>query len=242
MASSGPDQEDLSALTNPQRLVLERMMATAREADRQKKRDIREARSEKRSENTENAARRIRDPSSKAVRTSTRRRSRTRSRRRSSSDHRPTLTSRRPINPASRRRAENERSLPPRYESDSTESPNRHDNRRRRDTRRSEHREHSSFDPSDDSKHSRNLRSSRNRSKDRHDREDNRFRAEEIEFFNPHLEIKKADFEDIAELGDKIYYRSVHLFIDALKDVDSFKSSELVRRNLNKCLREVSQE
>lgn len=40
----------------------------------------------------------------------------------------------------------------------------------------------------------------------------------------------------------KTYYRSIHLFIDAFKDVDDSKEEGIVRKNLNKCLQEAAQE
>ena len=73
--------------------------------------------------------------------------------------------------------------------------------------------------------------------------EDNRFRPEEIGYFNPYLEVSSsAPAGDITNIGDKTFYRNVHLFVDAFKDVASTKSSGLVRRNLNKCLRGGAQD
>ena len=73
--------------------------------------------------------------------------------------------------------------------------------------------------------------------------EDNRFRPEEIGYFNPYLEVSSsAPAGDITNISDKTFYRNVHLFVDAFKDVASTKSSGLVRRNLNKCLRGGAQD
>ena len=73
--------------------------------------------------------------------------------------------------------------------------------------------------------------------------EDRRFNPEEVGFFDPFLVVKDSEDDgEVVNFGNKTYYRNVHLFIDAFKDVDESKDSGVVRRNLNKCLRGAAQE
>ena len=66
---------------------------------------------------------------------------------------------------------------------------------------------------------------------------------EEVGFFDPQLEVKdKEDAGDVVNFGSKTYFRNVHLFIDAFKDVARTKARGVVRKNLNKCLRGIAQE
>ena len=82
----------------------------------------------------------------------------------------------------------------------------------------------------------------RSRSRSLH-KDDTRFNPEELGFFDPQLETNEKLMEgDIVNVGSKTYYRNVHMFVDAFKDLEQCKSSGLVRRNLNKCLRGVAQE
>ena len=67
-------------------------------------------------------------------------------------------------------------------------------------------------------------------------RDKRKFSPEEIGYFNPYLDEKEYGAGDVVSKGNKIYYRSVHLFIDAFKYATLDLSSELVRRNLHKCL------
>ncbi len=49
--------------------------------------------------------------------------------------------------------------------------------------------------------------------------DDGRFRPEDVGFFDPFLDEKEYGKADIADKGQKIYYRSVSLFIDAFPGV-----------------------
>jgi len=64
-----------------------------------------------------------------------------------------------------------------------------------------------------------------------------RFRAEDIGFFDPHLNEAEYGPGDIVDKGGKTYFRSIHLFIDAAKDCARINSATVVRQQLSKCLR-----
>lgn len=70
-----------------------------------------------------------------------------------------------------------------------------------------------------------------------------RFNLEELRFFDPQLEINEKLMKgDIVNVGSKTYYRNIHIFVDAFKDLKQCKSLGLVRWNLNKCFCGIPQE
>lgn len=74
-------------------------------------------------------------------------------------------------------------------------------------------------------------------------REDKRFHPKEVGLFDPFLIVKDSkDDGEIVNFRGKTYCWSIHLFIDAFKDVDDSKEERIVRKNLNKCLQGAAQE
>ena len=65
------------------------------------------------------------------------------------------------------------------------------------------------------------------------------WRADEIGLFDPHLDKSHGDGE-IVTVGKDVYYRSVMLFIERIRDMATIKGAQLVRINLNTCLRGAS--
>ena len=63
-----------------------------------------------------------------------------------------------------------------------------------------------------------------------------RWNAADLGFFDPHLDKSYGD-GDIVTVGKDIYYRSVILFVERIKDLVSTKGATLVRANLNTALR-----
>ena len=63
-----------------------------------------------------------------------------------------------------------------------------------------------------------------------------RWNAADLGFFDPHLDKSYGEGE-IVTVGKDIYYRSVILFIERVRDLAATKSDSLVRTNLNTCLR-----
>ena len=62
------------------------------------------------------------------------------------------------------------------------------------------------------------------------------WRADEIGLFDPHLDKSHGDSE-IATVSKDVYYRSVMLFIERVRDMATIKGAQLVQINLNTCLR-----
>lgn len=233
MNHSESDQKDLIVLTDAQRLMLENMMTITKEVDRQKEKEIREARAEKISENV------ARRDSSESISDRFRRKFRVEAQRDSKSWNKSASRSHR--DSTYRWHAKSNKARRHRHDSESFDNSDHHREHRRRDDRNQKRRTYSSSNYSDNSDYVRSCQRFKDRFRDRFNQKNNKFRSEEIDFFNSHLKTREANSDDIIELSDKIYYRSVHLFIDALKNVDNFKVFELVRRNLNKCLKDISQ-
>lgn len=63
-----------------------------------------------------------------------------------------------------------------------------------------------------------------------------KWNATEIGYFDPHLDKSYGDGE-IVTVGKDVYYRSVLLFVERIKDVASVKGEAIVRTNLNTCFR-----
>ena len=63
-----------------------------------------------------------------------------------------------------------------------------------------------------------------------------RWNAADLGFFDPHLD-KSYGGGDIVTVGKDLYYRSVILFVERIKDIVSTKGAALVRSNLNTTLR-----
>ena len=65
---------------------------------------------------------------------------------------------------------------------------------------------------------------------------DNRWKPEELGFFDPQLPQSFGKGEIVYQ-GKDLYYRSVILFIERIRDLADVKGAELIRTNLNTCLR-----
>jgi hypothetical protein len=72
--------------------------------------------------------------------------------------------------------------------------------------------------------------------------QENRFRAEEIGFFDPYLSTSRAEPGEITQLGDKTYYRDTRTFLDSAYSIDRTKKRGLVAQNLHTCLRGTAQQ
>lgn len=64
----------------------------------------------------------------------------------------------------------------------------------------------------------------------------NKWNASEIGFFDPHLDKSYGEGE-VVTVGRDLYYRSVILFIERIKDLAQIKDVSMIRTNLNTCLR-----
>lgn len=62
------------------------------------------------------------------------------------------------------------------------------------------------------------------------------FRAEDIDYFDPHLDEAYGK-GDIVQMGKDVYYRDVHLFLGQAKSVAMAKGTLPVRNSLHICLR-----
>ena len=62
------------------------------------------------------------------------------------------------------------------------------------------------------------------------------WRPEDLGFFDPHLPTS-YDTGPMIRDGKDVYYRNVHLFIERVLDLASTKGADVVRTNLNTCLR-----
>ena len=67
------------------------------------------------------------------------------------------------------------------------------------------------------------------------------FCSEEMSFFNPHLDAKDYESNDIINVDEKIYFCDVHLFIDSFENIVHIKTDEVICHNLNKCLCDITQ-
>ena len=56
-------------------------------------------------------------------------------------------------------------------------------------------------------------------------------------FFDPYLDVNDYGLGDVTNKGNKVYFRSVHLFIDAVRDYAIVNGAGVMRYNLLKCLR-----
>lgn len=65
---------------------------------------------------------------------------------------------------------------------------------------------------------------------------DTRWRAEELGFFNPSAQ----GHDEVVFARRDIYYRSVQLFIERIKDIALIKGAPTVRLNLSSCLRGIA--
>lgn len=110
---------------------------------------------------------------------------------------------------------------------DDSDDPRRARRGRKDERRRCKHSP-SSSDPSDSD--------SRSRSRSRNAKNTN-FRPENIGFFDPYLNTSEYGEGDICKKGGKTYFRSVHLFLDSVRDYASLNSAKETRRQLSKCLR-----
>ena len=63
------------------------------------------------------------------------------------------------------------------------------------------------------------------------------FKPEEVGFFDPYLNVNDYGLGDVTDKGNKVYFRLVHLFIDAARDYAIVNRAGIMRYNLLKCLR-----
>ena len=66
--------------------------------------------------------------------------------------------------------------------------------------------------------------------------ENQKWRADEIGFFDPQLDLSFGE-GDIVTVGKDIYYRSANVFCERVEDIATIKSADLVKANLNTCFR-----
>ena len=65
-----------------------------------------------------------------------------------------------------------------------------------------------------------------------------RFNPDDVGYFDPFYESKSADTAPAIEhTGKSTFFRDIHVFIDRIKDVARAKGEELLRQNLQLCLR-----
>lgn len=64
----------------------------------------------------------------------------------------------------------------------------------------------------------------------------NQWKAEDIGFFDPHLPQSYGSGPVVRD-GKDLYYRNVHLFVERVRDLSKTKGDELIKTNLNTCLR-----
>ncbi len=67
------------------------------------------------------------------------------------------------------------------------------------------------------------------------------FKIEELGFFDPKLPIKYG-FGNIMKFGKDTIYRNVHLFIQRINNITSFKGDKTVNHNLSLYLRKAALE
>ena len=67
-----------------------------------------------------------------------------------------------------------------------------------------------------------------------------RFRAEDIGFFDPYLNNKFGE-EAIVQMNNSIYYKNVHFFVGQTENIVFSKDDILIKLNLHQCLRSVAQ-
>ena len=67
------------------------------------------------------------------------------------------------------------------------------------------------------------------------------FKPEEIGVFNPHLNTKDFPLDGIVEKGNRLSYRSVHMFLEAAQDYAAMVNDpKVVRLGLSCCLQETA--
>lgn len=67
------------------------------------------------------------------------------------------------------------------------------------------------------------------------------FRADEIGFFDPHLN-EAMEKVDIVQVGQDIYYCNVHLFVSQARAIANVKGARYIRIGLHLCLRGIAQD
>lgn len=66
-----------------------------------------------------------------------------------------------------------------------------------------------------------------------------RWNVIDLGYFDPHLD-KSYGEREIVTVGKDLYFRSVILFIERIKDIAAVKGDALVRTNLNTSLRDTA--
>jgi hypothetical protein len=64
------------------------------------------------------------------------------------------------------------------------------------------------------------------------------FKSKELEFFDPELS-EEYNMNDLIHSGKNIIYKSVHLFIERIRNVAKIKTSIIVQIHLSIYLREI---
>nr|OMP83046.1 Retrovirus-related Pol polyprotein from transposon gypsy [Diplodia seriata] len=68
-----------------------------------------------------------------------------------------------------------------------------------------------------------------------------RFRPEDVGYFDPSMKLRDYDDDDMIERKGKLFHRNVRQFVEAIESELPSTASEVVRRNVHKCLRGTAQ-